>query len=108
MARKKKTEVEQDPSAPMEETASDAGPAEIIDTRTALVDEVPVRGSVVSAPTEPLPEPKKVTRFRVLNGGRIMYRGQMAWLKQGKIVTEQGYDLGILRQQGIKLEALEE
>jgi len=45
-------------------------------------------------------------QFRVKNGGRVMHGGFMTDLKPGKILDERHYNLKLLRDQGIILEAL--
>lgn len=51
----------------------------------------------------PGPKPK---RYRVLNGGQVMFQNVRTVLKAGKEVSSVGYDIGALKKQGIKLEEL--
>jgi hypothetical protein len=63
-----------------------------------------------SAPTPflgrgPGPKPK---RFRVLNGGLVMFGNVRTTLRAGKEISEVAYDVSALRKQGIKLEEIVE
>lgn len=51
----------------------------------------------------PGPKPK---RFRVLNGGQVMFHNVRTTLKAGKEVSSVSYDIAALQRQGIKLEPL--
>jgi hypothetical protein len=63
-----------------------------------------------SAPTPflgrgPGPRPK---RYRVLNGGLVMFGNVRTTLRAGKEISEIAYDVAGLRKQGIKLEPIVE
>jgi hypothetical protein len=47
-------------------------------------------------------------RYRILNGGMIVYRNSRTALRAGKIIAEHDYDLKLLRDQGIRLELIQE
>ena len=49
------------------------------------------------------PKPK---RYRVLNGGNVMFNNVRTVLRVGKEVTNLNYDIAGLQRQGIRLEAL--
>ena len=49
------------------------------------------------------PKPK---RYRVLNGGNVMFANVRTQLRVGKEVTNLAYDIAGLQRQGIRLEAL--
>lgn len=56
---------------------------------------------------EPRPD-VPVKKFRVVNGGIIVYNNCRTMLRQGKIISEREYDLKRLRAQGVVLKELED
>jgi hypothetical protein len=69
-----------------------------------------VVGSAVGtvAPTQSAQKVKEPTRYRVVNGGRIMLGGALTVLRPGKELDERQYDLRELKKQGIRLEEVKE
>lgn len=51
----------------------------------------------------PGPRPKK---YRVLNGGMVMFNNSRTPLRAGKEVSEQHYNIAELKKQGIRLEEI--
>ena len=56
---------------------------------------------------EPRPD-VKVKRFRIMNGGVIMYANSRTTIRAGKVITPNDYDLDKLRAQGIVLKEIED
>lgn len=50
----------------------------------------------------------KVKKYRVLNGGVVVFNGMRTALRAGKEVDERSYDLAHLKRQGIRLEEIQE
>lgn len=67
-----------------------------------LVPQEPVRPMVVQDRPEPVAEP--IVRYRVLQERRIMHRGSMTLLRQGKVVDERNYNVRDLMGQGVELQ----
>lgn len=70
----------------------------------------PVIPAPVAAPQKPAggAPPKKRTRYRVLNGGKVTFAGHLTTLKAGKEIDDVQYDVPQLRRQGIRLEILQD
>jgi hypothetical protein len=62
--------------------------------------ESPVRAVTAAAPG---PGPRQ-RRWRVVNGGFVMFSGCRTAIKAGKEVDDRNYDIPALRRQGIRLE----
>lgn len=116
MARKSKKVLE-DETAATAETAPDASSPtiEIIDDSAELVDPAPrkkprrrPKQKDRVPPTEDELKAAEPRRFLVKRGGRILHRGNITLLREGKVIKEGGYNIQRLRDQGCLLEEVKE
>jgi hypothetical protein len=86
---------------------ADAGPESAVAKEAGGAPGVPA----LSAPEAPLAlagiphKPSK--RYRVVNGGVVMYNNCRTNIRAGKELSEAEYDIALLRRQGIRLEELD-
>jgi hypothetical protein len=69
------------------------------------------RNVQVAAAQKPAPKgeaPKPPKRYRVMNGGTIVWQNCRTALRAGKEISDATYDVKLLRRQGIRLEPIED
>lgn len=97
--------VKQDPPAPTHNAPKVAGGASGVPMGQAdvMLSPPPQPGAMMGK-RPPGPKPK---RYRVVNGGYIVFNGARTVLRAGKEIDETQYDLVMLERQGIILKALD-
>jgi hypothetical protein len=104
---KKKVEAEETAEQPEATSAF----LDLSDTKAladALLAAVEAPIEALRAPVEPQAPPPVTKRYKVVKGGRLVYRGYVTNMAVGKIVSDAQYDLDVLQEQGILIEEIGE
>jgi hypothetical protein len=71
-----------------------------------LVEASPILPSAIRQEDEDA-EPVPVRKFKVIGGGPIMIGSCRTKLPAGKVIDSRGYDIDLIRSQGIELQQIE-
>lgn len=109
MARKKRSELEAEgPSIEVTDDAStDMVEPPPVEAEAELIDPAPrKRRKQRPPPMVDRPTPPLVQRWRITRGGKVLDGKTVVFIKPGKEVTAQTYNLDSLLQQGIEMEKI--